>query len=228
MKIKYVKIEGIHCQTCINTITKELLKNKKIKSVNIIKNVAHITYDGDITNEEIIKIIINAGYITKDEYISFNLKDVETSIKLKEFIIIFITILTIWFLLNKIFGFNIFNVIPNIDNNITYGMLFVTGLLTSIHCTFMCGAINLVAITGNKHIKRSILYNLGRIISYTILGAFVGLLGSTFSVNNTFKGIIILVSALTMFLMGLNMLGIIHLKFLMSKLKLKIYFLSDY
>ena len=57
--------------------------------------------------------------------------------------------------------------IPIIDNNITYGMLFLTGLLTSIHCISMCGSINLVASINNENkrdYKRPILYNLGRII----------------------------------------------------------------
>ena len=45
--------------------------------------------------------------------------------------------------INKLFGYNIFNIIPSIDANMTYGMLFITGLLTSIHCISMCGAINL-------------------------------------------------------------------------------------
>ena len=35
---------------------------------------------------------------------------------------------------NEMFGFNIFNMIPTIDTNIQLGMLFLTGLFTSIHC----------------------------------------------------------------------------------------------
>ena len=34
MKKVYVKIEGIHCSNCINIISNELLKNKKIKDVS--------------------------------------------------------------------------------------------------------------------------------------------------------------------------------------------------
>ena len=49
------------------------------------------------------------------------------------------------FLVKKVFGYNIFNVIPTINDNITYGMLFITGLFTSIHCISMCGAINLMS-----------------------------------------------------------------------------------
>ena len=45
MNKKYVKIEGIHCNHCIDIITNELLKNKNINEVKIRNNIAHITYD---------------------------------------------------------------------------------------------------------------------------------------------------------------------------------------
>lgn len=49
--------------------------------------------------------------------------------KIVEIIAILLLIILVFYLLNKIIGFNIFNVIPTIDENITYGMFFVTGLL---------------------------------------------------------------------------------------------------
>lgn len=91
-------------------------------------------------------------------------------------------------------------------------MLFITGLLTSIHCISMCGAINLYASFNQENkisIKRPLLYNIGRIVSYTLIGGFVGLIGNIVSINDTIKGIIIILSALIMLLMSLNMLGII-------------------
>ena len=214
MNKKYVKIDGIHCNHCIDTITNALLKNKNIKEVKIKNNIAHITYDKKLSNREIIKIIIDIDYFTKEEYISDNLKNIDTKIRLKEFIVIVVVLFALWFLINKIFGYNIFNVIPNIDSSITYGMLFVTGILTSIHCISMCGAINLIAIVDskNKNYKRPILYNLGRVVSYTIIGGLVGLLGSVISLNSTINGIIILVASLIMLLMSFNMLGIIEFK----------------
>ena len=224
MKNKYVKIEGIHCNHCIDLITNELLKNKNIKEVKIKNNIVHIKYDKKLTNKEIIKIISKIDYITKDEYISDNLKDIDNKIRLKEFIFIILIILIIWFLLNKLFGFNIFNVIPNIDSNIAFGMLFVTGLLTSIHCISMCGAINLMAIidSNKKNYKRPILYNLGRVISYTMIGGIVGLIGSIFRINNIANGIIIIIASLLMLFIALNMLGVISFRIpLTSRLKIK-------
>ena len=224
MNKKYVKIDGIHCNHCIDTITNALLKNKNIKEVKIKNNIAHITYDKKLSNREIIKIIIDIDYFTKEEYISDNLKNIDTKIRLKEFIVIVVVLFALWFLINKIFGYNIFNVIPNIDSSITYGMLFVTGILTSIHCISMCGAINLIAIVDskNKNYKRPILYNLGRVVSYTIIGGLVVLLGSVISLNSTINGIIILVASLIMLLMSFNMLGIIEFKLpFINKIRLK-------
>ena len=117
-------------------------------------------------------------------------------------------------LLNKLFGFNVFNMIPTINNNITFGMLFVTGLFTSIHCISMCGAINLYASSNNntnnlKKFKNPLLYNLGRLISYTVLGAIIGGIGKAFSINYTVQNTIILIASIFMIAMSLSMLGII-------------------
>ena len=152
---------------------------------------------------------------TKKDYINKNIKDLNSNIKFKEFIIILISILLIIFIIRKIFGYDIFNVIPTINDNITYGMLFITGLLASIHCISMCGAINLMA-TYNKenkiNLKRPILYNLGRLVSYTLLGGVVGLIGSIISINEVINGIIIIVASILMILMSLSMLNIIKFK----------------
>ena len=221
---KYVKIDGIHCEHCITLITNELLKNKKIEKVNIKNNIAHISYSGNLSNKEIINSIRKIDYFTKEEYISDNLKVLNNGIKIKEFIIIISVIIVLWFLINRIFGFNIFNVIPNIESNITYGMLFVTGLLTSIHCVSMCGAINLVAIMDNSktNYKKPLLYNLGRVISYTIIGGLVGLIGSVFTLSSVANGVIILLASIIMLLISLNFLGIISFQ-LPFLYKIKIY-----
>lgn len=215
MQVIYVKIDGITCDNCRNKIKKELLCLDNIKEVNINKNIAKITYINNINEIKIIDTINELGYFTKKDYISKNIKDLNSNIKLKEFIIILISILLIIFVIRKIFGYDIFNVIPTINDNITYGMLFITGLLTSIHCISMCGAINLMA-TYNKenkiNLKRPILYNLGRLVSYTLLGGVVGLIGSIISINEVINGIIIIVASILMILMSLSMLNIIKFK----------------
>ena len=173
----------------------------------------------------LIKKIISLGYYTEEDYISDDIIKLDNKTNLKEIILIITTLILIFYLLYKLVDFNIFNIIPTIDSNITYGMFFITGLFTSIHCISMCGAINLLTVinkTGKRNYKRPILYNLGRLISYTFLGAVVGLIGSTITINNKVSGIIILLAATIMFLMALSMLGVIPLrKVKISKGKLK-------
>jgi sulfite exporter TauE/SafE len=55
--------------------------------------------------------------------------------------------------------------------------------------------------------RRPLLYHLGRVASYTVLGGIIGGLGSVLSVGTAFKGVIMLGAGLFMVLMSLSMLG---------------------
>jgi uncharacterized protein len=113
----------------------------------------------------------------------------------------------------------LFNALPKVDASIGYGMLFVVGLLTSVHCVAMCGGIALsqslpssgggAAAARLQRLGPGLLYNGGRVISYTIVGGIVGALGSAFSFSPIVKGIIAAAAGLFMVVLGLKMLGII-------------------
>ncbi len=63
---------------------------------------------------------------------------------------------------------------------LTLAAAFTLGLLGSTHCLAMCGGISAgLGTTGAERgrLSRSVLYNLGRILSYTLAGALVGILG---------------------------------------------------
>jgi sulfite exporter TauE/SafE len=103
-------------------------------------------------------------------------------------------------------------------DGMTYGALFLLGLLTSVHCIGMCGGINLSQCipavakmsrgnSGHSAFIPSFLYNAGRIVSYTVIGAVVGALGSVLAFGGTLRGIVQIVAGVFMILMALNMLG---------------------
>lgn len=99
-----------------------------------------------------------------------------------------------------------------------YGMLFIIGLITSVHCVAMCGGINLSQSipTGEtspstsrlQMLQPTFLYNLGRVISYTVIGFIVGALGFGITFSNTAQGILKLIAGIFMVIMGLNMLNL--------------------
>lgn len=80
-------------------------------------------------------------------------------------------VFVLWLLAKCVLGFDVLTLIPQIDSSVTYPMLFGIGLLTSLHCVGMCGAINLSASSTRK---RALAYNVGRIACYTLVGCVAG------------------------------------------------------
>jgi len=60
-----------------------------------------------------------------------------------------------------------------------YWSAFIFGLLGSFHCVGMCGPI-VLAVPG-KSILAKLSYNVGRAITYTVMGAIIGFVGEGFS-----------------------------------------------
>ncbi len=121
-----------------------------------------------------------------------------------------------------------FSFLPAVSQSMGYGLIFVVGLLTSLHCVAMCGGIVLsqgvkkreespgaagaqLAMTPAPFAARlmpSLLYNAGRVISYTIVGGIVGAVGSLFSLSTALKGVMPILAGSFMLFLGLRMLGI--------------------
>lgn len=88
------------------------------------------------------------------------------------------------------------------------------------HCIGMCGGI-VIAYSSTKvqqnwsKMQQStahILYSLGRVLTYAVLGAIFGYLGGVATFSNTANGILWLVAGFAMLLTGLSLLG--KIKFL--------------
>lgn len=94
-------------------------------------------------------------------------------------------------------------------------IVFVTGLVTSFHCVAMCGNFVLTfAISGEQKAKSwwstflpHLYYNGTKLLSYTVVGAAAGFLGSAVDLGG-FKGALNIVAGGLMILMALNMLNV--------------------
>ena len=135
----------------------------------------------------------------------YSIKDTD-NFKLIGILIIVLTII----LLSK--TGNSFNLEDKLGNT-SYLVLFIVGIFTSLHCVDMCGDMmlsqNIAAENKSKFqsLKPAIFYNLGRVISYTILGGIVGALGSVFSITLQFKAGIQILAGIFMIILGINMSG---------------------
>ena len=88
------------------------------------------------------------------------------------------------------------------------------------HCIGMCGGIVLAYSTikiepASSKVSKTIahlLYNFGRVLTYTILGALFGAIGGVATFSNTANGTLLVVAGITMILAGLSLMG--KIKFL--------------
>lgn len=99
-----------------------------------------------------------------------------------------------------------------INETLSYSSAFVLGLLSSAHCIGMCGGITAALTFGiptdNRTALRTlsitIAYNLGRIITYTVIGLLLGS-AAQFLQNNSYLFAIVLrsIAGLMLIVMGL-------------------------
>lgn len=202
-------IEGMSCSHCELKIEEIISGYKNISDVeaNYSRGEATFVSKGYIDLEDINKDLNKFGYK------AVSIKEKKPFIENIQALYILIIILGLYTILNHFQLLTFLNYFPKIQSGMSYGMLFIIGLLTSLHCVAMCGGVNLLqsvnSVNSSKSaIRPNILYNLGRIVSYTSIGGIVGAIGSSVTLNGKMSGSIAIMAGVFMVIMGLNMLNV--------------------
>ena len=129
-----------------------------------------------------------------------------------------VIIVSLYYFLEQTGLLNLLNFEKVADSTMGFGMLFVIGLMTSVHCIAMCGGINVSqCLSENKKFSglSPVMYNLGRVVSYTVIGFVLGFAGMLFGtgenlgVSSIIQGLIKSFAGIYMVIMGVNMLGFV-------------------
>lgn len=209
-------IGNMTCVNCANKIEDALQHTKGIvtAAVSYNKGMAQIEYDPNLIKlPQIAAVVEELDYTVLADAPQ---KGGKGSITKALGIVI---ILLALFVLMQYFGVGtLLNAFPVAQQGMGYGMLLIIGVITSVHCVGMCGGINLSQCIPQAakaeeagrfaSVRPSALYNAGRVLSYTVIGAAVGGIGSVISLSGTAKGIVQLAAGVFMVIMGLNMLDV--------------------
>ena len=221
------KVGGITCKSCKILIESEVdvLSGVKDIKVDYRNGSAYVEYDEEIISlEEILLKIEGLDYQTNvstrtiDESYKKDRAESARSGNFKSFllgigIVIIIGLVIGYFILQQGEGLSIFEKLN--EGNLGYGLIFLIGFLASFHCIGMCGGFVVAYSAHNltkedkkqtKAANQHLAYNLGRIISYTLVGGILGGIGSFFAINPNFSGWLIIVASVFMIIMGLNFL----------------------
>jgi sulfite exporter TauE/SafE len=122
-----------------------------------------------------------------------------------------------------LFGLGQLDLLPKqlgVSETMSYGLVFVIGLVASVSsCIAVTGGL-LVAVAAKyneattdlspmQRMKPHIYFNVGRILSYTLLGGAVGALGSALTLSPEINGVLTIVASAVMILLGLQMLKLL-------------------
>ena len=195
-----IRIRGMICRSCTDEVSGMLLRAKGVvkATVSYRKALAEVIYDSAlVTPDELERRIKSLGYETGERSCAAHLLDLGCAA---------LTVLLVWLLLR--WG----GASPKIGGG-SFGALFLVGLSTSPHCLGMCGGILLSACQrreGRKtQLGAALGYNGGRIISYTVLGAVFGALGTVLTYTLSMKSMLFTMLGLAVALLGLNMWGLL-------------------
>lgn len=210
-KKRAYRISGMTCAHCEARVSKaaKAVRGVTSASASFARNLLEVGYDPAITDESTLDAAVTEAVNAAGYNLLGTAKERQPVAKV---IPVALILIALYLVLRYTVGFDFFGYIPKIDSTISLSALFVTGLFTSVHCIAMCGGINLSQSVGTggaakNKLRGPFLYNLGRVISYTVIGGIVGGLGSVLFLSETVKAVILILAAVGMLFMGLGMLG---------------------
>jgi sulfite exporter TauE/SafE/copper chaperone CopZ len=206
-------IQGTHCASCKILIEDILNDVDFIETSNVdLKNeTLDVETNTDKTVEEITSILSDKikqnGYsVSIDKPININ----QSNEVIWKAIPIGVGLLIAFFMLQKSGVLN-FGIGGSVASPTTS---FIIGLIASVSsCLAIVGGLvlSLSAKISQDNIsdtKTFILFHLGRLVSFTILGGILGAVGNIIGINFTLTSILGLFAAFIMIFLGLNLLGV--------------------
>ena len=243
-----IVVDGMSCGSCEQRIEKAVAALDGVRRVGASASLSEVTvsFEPDrVRLDAIHDAIRGAGYTVREGAVDARSADAGTTAtpgrratpgaSLYRFLGLIAVVAAIFLIIRYTVGFTF---LPSVSQSMGYGLIFVVGLLTSLHCIAMCGGIvlsqgirkregetegDVPGLSKREQFRAglvpSLLYNGGRVISYTIIGGAVGALGSLFGLSTALKGVMPIIAGAFMLFLGVRMLGIFPW---LSRLKIRL------
>jgi sulfite exporter TauE/SafE/copper chaperone CopZ len=211
MKTYTFHVHGMHCNSCVILTESKIAELPNIqKAKSSLKNhsIEVIGEFGNMSEAEIAEKLTvpvkEHGYT-----ISVEKQVVEKSWSdFKVAVPVAVGFAVLFILLQKL---GIIHLVGG--GNVTYGTAFVVGIIASLStCMAVVGGLVLsmsatFAKEGDK-IRPQMMFHIGRIVSFFILGGVIGAIGSAFTLNTTGTFVLGLIIAIVMLILGINLLDV--------------------
>lgn len=227
-------VQGMHCASCEMIIEKKIGKEKGVSSVEVDLNKGQVLINTK-SHTHISESYLN--YLFKDDGYTFSVKPLSKNNKLEldqsecevtctteesteepNYMPYAIAIILVmgFYLLQK----SGFTSLISVNSQSSLPVFFLFGLLAGLSsCAALVGGIILslskqwLSQYGQRDsfLRKSephILFNVGRVVGYGLLGGLLGYVGTFFKLSSGFSATMVLAVSMLMVLMGLQMLGV--------------------
>jgi len=214
-------IEGMHCASCELLVKEEITKLPNVNSVTANASSGKVTvrHSGAKPSvKEVNSVISEFGY---KAVVNSTPNESIRSTKNLPYAALLATVIAILFLQLERAATGLYAG-AEVSGLLTYFILGVTASISS--CAALVGGIILAQSKtwnlSNKGLKFPLIqFHVGRIISFIILGALLGLLGSALRLSLEITVALVIVTSLIMIILGLQMLAIFSK---LNKIQLKL------
>lgn len=213
MKTLTFHVHGMHCNACVLMIESEIGDLPNITKVKSSLNDHSVEVTGDFGNKTIEQIAEELTIPLKPHGYTVSVEKQLHNAKWGDFKIALPIALGFAILFVALQKMGIVNLVG--AGNVTYGTAFVIGIIASLStCMAVVGGLVLsmsatFAKEGDR-IKPQLMFHLGRIVSFFILGGIIGAIGSAFTLNTTATFIIGIIIGIVMLILGINLLDTFH------------------
>ncbi len=209
-------VSGTHCASC-KILIEDILGEEGIVNnvkVNLKNQTVAIEINSDTgsdkTQQEIMELL--NPKISSHKYtlsIEKRVKEKQNNNIIWPALVIGILFLVLFFALQKSGILNM-----GLGGEITPTTSFIIGLIASVSsCLAIVGGLvlSLSAKISQDNVsdkKTFILFHIGRIVSFAVLGGVLGEIGSALDISFTFTAILGIIASLIMLMLGLNLIGV--------------------
>jgi len=204
-------VQGMHCSACSILIDSELKDLPEIIDVRTSLKDNSVQITGNFGDKEPEHVVTDLNIILKPHGYTLFLEKQKHQVKWSDFRMampLALAFIVFFIFLQKMGLVNLINA-----SKISYGTAFMIGLIASVSsCMAVVGGLVLsmsanFAKEGDK-IRPQVLFHVGRLISFFLLGGMIGIIGSNFVLNGTGVFVLSFIVAIVLLILGLNLLDI--------------------
>ncbi len=212
MKTYTFHVTGTHCASC-KILIEDVLNDQPFinkSHVNLKRETVTVETESGQSAEEMAQLLTTKikpnGYTLSVEKV---IQEKKSDDVIWKAIPIGLAFLILFFLLQKSGILNL-----GIGSQTTPATSFIIGLIASVSsCLAIVGGLvlSLSAKVSQDNIsdtKTFLLFHIGRLVSFAVLGGVLGAVGSAIGINFTFTAILGLLASIVMLLLGLNLVGV--------------------